>query len=149
MRRNNLLLVAAIVFLLFAAAVGICIRSLSSQESWSPIEYPLEQATWILQAIAAKTTKPLLNDLPTKIGFYMTEYGLDQCWNVLEEAMVRNNNQFTLPVARVYGKYGTPIPSPVGSTQVVIEVIFPNGTVIQMEYYNSTLEACPEMSDSK
>ena len=148
MKRNKLLLGAAIAFLLSAAVCGIYLQSLSSRVSWSPSKYPLEQATWILQAIEAKTAKPSRNNLPTKIGFGMTDNALDQCWDVLQGAMVRNDDQYTLRVAKIYDD-GTPVPGSLGSTQVIIEVAFPDGIPLQMEYYASTLVACNKVNDNK
>jgi hypothetical protein len=148
MKRNKLLLGVAIVFLLSAVVCGIYLQNLSSQVSWSPSKYPLEQATWILQAIEAKTAKPLRNNLPTKIGFFMTDNALDECWNVLQEAMARNDDQYTLRVAKIYDD-GTLVPGSFGSTQVIIEVAFPDGIPLQMEYYASFLVACNKVNDNK
>jgi hypothetical protein len=126
----------------FSIALLLVTAACSSGSLSSKADHPLQVATWLLNAIAAGNHFPTPDEIPENLRFSVWDVALEQCWKLLGEAMTRNNNQYTLRVAGIYGNYGTPIPSPVGSTQVILEVVFPNGTSVEMEYYQSTLEAC-------
>ena len=146
MKRNKLLLITAIAFLFCATTCGLYLYSLRGWESYSPSKYTLDLTAWLLEAVRAQKPMPQQDDLPTDIRFSITQAGLEQCWHVFLETMGRNNNRYTLRTARIIGEYGTPIPSPVGSTEVFAEVIFSDGTLVEVYFYNSTLESCREVT---
>jgi hypothetical protein len=59
--------------------------------------------------------------------------------------MINSNNQYKLVVAGVWGDEGTP--TGLGADEVMIEVIFADGTRAELQYYNNTLVVCREKTD--
>ena len=135
MNRKYLLAVVLIAFTLTAIVGGFVIQKFQDWASQSPSEYPLQQAESLLQTVAANPGEPLHD------GY------TESCWTLLQEAMGRNDSQYVLDVAGVYGDNGTLIPGGTGSDVVLIEAVFPDGTVVELSYYVSTLNNCQELTD--
>jgi hypothetical protein len=102
----------------------------------SPSDYPMQQASTLMQAIALHTTGPMPTSLP--INGYLSQ----GCWDILQTAMAKNNHQYTLVVAGIYGDGGTLVPGGTGSDVVLIDVAFPDGTSVELNFYASTLNMC-------
>lgn len=150
MKRNKLFLCTSIVFLLLIIGCSLYLRSTVLLHQSAIGGQSLVHAEWILQKVKVQTNAPKMEDFPPDIRYSIASENLmEQCWTILQKAMMLSHNQYTTRVVSVYGKEGTPFPSPVGSTQSVIEVVFPNGMSVQLEYYNSTLEVCHSVSDNK
>ena len=66
------------------------------------------------------------------------------CWPNLEPMMEQNDSQYALELIGVWGDYGTPAPG--GSTESLIDIVFVDGTRMQLRYWNgfldSTLSIC-------
>ena len=103
--------------------------------SRSPSESALDSTALVLEAVRENQGQPVPTDLPFDV-----RSGVNQCWTFLQEAMAKNNNRYELVVVSVWGDYGTPTSH--NADEVLIEVVFPDGTRAEMQYYNNTLEVC-------
>ncbi len=142
--RKQLLLLAAIAVVLVIAAVCGGIYGLF--EDWSTYvsnydERALNHAESFLEELSTYHGEQTQIDLTPYWGL------MENCLSFLQEAMTRNDNQYTLIVAGVFGDYGTPKRAGTGATEVVIEVVFPDGTRVALQYYASTLEHCFNVAD--
>jgi hypothetical protein len=98
-------------------------------------DYPMQQSRALMQAIASSTGS--MSNNPAIDGSLS-----EDCWNGLREGMARNSNQYSLVVAGIYGDNGTHIPGGTGSDQVVINVVFPDGSWVELNFYADTLNMC-------
>ena len=64
----------------------------------------------------------------------------DFCWPEVEPFMKQHNGQYALELVGVYGYWGTPDSRPIGSTDTVVDIVFPDGTRMRLHYYNGFLE---------
>jgi hypothetical protein len=127
--------------------IGICsFAYLLFDRYWSdppsPVQTDMDQTELILEAFAAHGDTLVLSDLPLDV-----RYGVEQCQAFLQAAMRENQNQYELVVTGVFGDYGTPVAGGTGTTEVVITIVFPNGTRAEMQYYGHHLDRCREIDD--
>jgi hypothetical protein len=141
-KRKEWLLVVSMAFIFFATICGLCMNTTQLGTSWSPTKLPLEITTWIVDKVKTENTMPAGDMLPADIRFSVSTNALQECWSILKQGIEENDSHYTLQVARVLGEYGTPDGRPIGSTDVLIDVIFRNGTKVQINFYNSTLLEC-------
>lgn len=69
----------------------------------------------------------------------------DLCWPEIQPFMEQHDGDYGLEVVGVYGYWGTPNAKPVGSTNTIIDIVFPDGSGkprIQMIYRNGFLYNC-------
>jgi hypothetical protein len=131
--RKYILPVGAIA-LLTVVICGSLALALSNWASYSPSAYPLQLVQLFLQTVENSKSEPSTEEGQIWAG---------QCWGILQEAMTRNNNQYNVNVVGIYGSsHGTPIFGNTGATLVIIEVAFPDGARVEMDYYEGTLEGC-------
>lgn len=67
----------------------------------------------------------------------------DDCWSLLQERMASNNNKFQLDVNDFYNPLSLPYPVKYDE-QVTINVVFPDGHVVEVLYYKGGLAGCRE-----
>jgi hypothetical protein len=131
--------VIALVGIILLMMLGICgwyiWIDFEEWVSYSPSEYPLQTAEALLQTIATRTPEP---NITPELG----EIVSPQCKDLLQNLMMRNNNQYILTVFRVYGNHGTPSPSPTGADEVLLHVTFPDGSLVELYFYALTLSSC-------
>jgi hypothetical protein len=108
---------------------------------YDPKEYPLQTAEAILQAMAIQTFEPEV----TPEIWQMSEF---ECKALLQALMTQNKNQYTLIVDRVFGDNGTPVPG-TGSDEVLLHVIFPDHSRVEMYFYNIFFINCKKIDDAK
>ena len=144
LRKHPLLNVVLIGILM---GIGICSFAYLLLDSYtsdrlSPVQTDIDQTELILEAFAAHGDKLVLSDPPLDV-----RYGVEQCQALLQTAMRQNQNQFELVVAGIFGDYGTPVVSGTGTTEIVITIVFPDGTHAEMYYYGHHLDVCQEIDD--
>jgi hypothetical protein len=114
-----------------------------SFRSWvddDPTTYPLQQVETLLRAIASQVSTPDINLIEEHDWGILSQ----ECPVLLREYMVKNNNQYTMYVAAVFGDNGTPIPG-TGTDAVLINVVFPDESRIQMQFYGNIFETCHKL----
>jgi hypothetical protein len=144
-RRKIVILRIVGALIAISVACGACYLWLIDIDLPSPEERAILETQEILDSIEdhrcdptvyPKATVPQATVLP----------GLDRgpcsCMEVLSAAMARNDNQYELHVIGIAGEWGTPTGH--GATEALVEVKFPDGTRVTMQYYNWTFEWCPE-----
>lgn len=127
--------------LVIATCCGLVYSAILNWDFPDPSEGPLLIAQALVQTVAAEPLRPTLVNTP---DMYL---GIEGCKDFLHPFMVRNNNQYTISVFAVYGDWGTPIPSPTGSDEVLIDVLFPDGGRVTLQYYAGTLNMCHQLGD--
>jgi hypothetical protein len=105
-----------------------------------PADPAIDRTELILEAVKDHPDEPPPDDLPSDMQF-----GAEQCWDMLQDAMAASHNQYTLEVVGVYGDYGTPTGH--GATEIVVLVTFTDELQITMQYYNYTLEMCRQVTN--
>jgi hypothetical protein len=121
-----------------AAPCGLIWQGLNSH--YDPVEYPLSLTKSLLDAASQPVNAVPPTSLPGDV-----RHVDNRCWTFLKTALAKNNNQYRME-ARLYGDYGTPDPSDMtGSDEVVINVLFMDGTKAELYYYISYLESCREL----
>jgi hypothetical protein len=111
-------------------------------DSWakspSPTDIIREQTDRIVQAAAFHAGSPTPSTLTGEVTF---------CAGFLPAAMKRNNNNYTIVVVNVMGGMASPKPFGTGAVQANVNVVFRDGTRIEMEYYQYMLVICREEPD--
>jgi hypothetical protein len=113
-------------------------------DSWiaspSPTELLRRETEGLLQAARFQPdgTKPSTYSANAPIE-------LTICGRFLPEAMRKNGNNYSITIVGVWGDGGTPIPGGTGAIEALVNVLFPDGTGIEMHYYQYTLEVCREI----
>lgn len=144
--KRVLLVVIGGIILFVAIQCGPLIWLFSESESFPPEDPALEQTHLMLDSAKTHPVGPI----PTELPFDML-YGAEQCWSLLQETMAANDNQYTVVLVGVWGDAGTHYSGGsggTGTTEVVIEVVFPDETRIEMYYYAYTLEVCRELNNN-
>ncbi|MEO8612135.1 MAG: hypothetical protein ABI690_29845 [Chloroflexota bacterium] len=138
--------VFALVGIILLLTVGVCgtfiwiqIKDWASS-SYSPSEYPLQIAKTMLDSIAAGTSEPDVTPEPWEVEE-------DECKALLRSLMTPNNNEYTLTIYRIFGDHGTHIPGGTGSDEVLLHVTFPDGSHVELYFYNINLSSCRKIID--
>jgi hypothetical protein len=138
--------IVAFLGMIFLLIVGICGRYIwIAVEDWASSEYDPSTASLqivdsMLQAIATQTSEADVTVEPWEVAE-------KECKDLLQSLMLQNNNQYTLTVYRIYGNYGTPIFSNTGSDEVLLHVDFPDGSRVELYFYNAILSGCRKIID--
>ncbi len=105
-------------------------------------EYPANLTHSVLKAAATHQNILPPTDLPADVKV------IDKaCWNFLKEAMDKNHNQYRLET-RIYGDYGTPdLSNMTGSDEVIVRIIFQDGSKVELYFYISFLEECRPLTN--
>ncbi len=135
--KQQFLLAAIGIVLVIVTVCGGINLLIEGWLSYVPHEYALNHAESLLERLSTGHGEQ------TQINLPYWEY-VEDC---LGEAMTRNDNQYTLIVAGVFGEYGTPMAGGTGATVVVIDVVFPDGTRVALQYYANILEHCFNVAD--
>lgn len=130
-KRFVLYLIFWLLVVAFAVSGFFCLLFMSWANLPSPQERALQETEFVLKEFIENSTVASPTNLTSMI---------EQCGEFLRKAMVSNNKQYTLRVAGVFGAYGTPTGH--GATEIIVDVIFPDGVQAQIYYYNYTLESC-------
>jgi hypothetical protein len=139
-RRRSLLLAAIGIVLTTAIFCGLCNWRFDLLGEFPPPEQSdLQQTELILEELELHPGDSMPDDFPLDLKL------AEQCWGFLQDTMARNDNQYTLVIVGVYGDYGTPTSH--GANEVVINIVFSDGTRVEMYYYNHTLELCRGLTD--
>jgi hypothetical protein len=126
---------------ILAITIGgfLCGMIKNSLDSWvnspSKTEITLQHVKQLLQAVQQPDA--------TNSAFVSQ---LKVCGDSLASAMKRNNNQYTIQIVGVWGTYASPIPG-TGTTTSVVNVVFPDRTIIEMQFYGYALNLCREIGE--
>jgi hypothetical protein len=142
MRSRSILIVVLAGIITGIATCGLVWWFLAgwTSNSLSASDRAIEQTQLILEEFDTRGGEAALDNLPLD-----AQYGVKQCRSLLRTAMINSNNQYKLVVAGVWGDEGTP--TGLGADEVMIEVIFADGTRAELQYYNNTLVVCREKTD--
>ena len=71
------------------------------------------------------------------------------CGDWLHDILERNGNQYSILIIGVWGDYASPIPGGTGTTSASVQVVFPDGARVNMQYYAYTLVLCELAPDQQ
>jgi hypothetical protein len=144
--RRLILWLATGVIVTIITLMMLCGVVYSFLDGWasgpSPSDRIRQQTIELLQEVEFQAGKAI----PTYT--VRAESAVSLCGNVLPEAMKRNNNKYSLVIVGVWGDYASPIPGGTGSIEAVVNIEFPDGVRLQLQYYAYTLDGCRELSHS-
>jgi hypothetical protein len=125
----------ALVVLLLVGAINLLFVD---RDTLSPTEKIRQRTEAVLQA--AKYPRPTNSLTPVPLEF-------DACGNWLPGVLRRNNNQYSIVIMGVWGDGASPIPGGTGSITAAVQVVFPDNTRLEMQYYAYTLYLCRLIPD--
>jgi hypothetical protein len=129
-----------VVAVIFVMGLSIHLCFSSPRPRTSPTDQIRQRTDDILQTAKYQTDPPTPGTIEA-----IWSLDLKKCGSLLPEAMRRNNNQYSIVVVGVWGDGASPIPGGTGAIQAAVNVVFPNGTRVEMQYYQYTLEVCREL----
>jgi hypothetical protein len=134
-------IIASLLILVVILGAGL-VWLFQNAGKYDPAEYPTTLTQSVLKAAATQQNILPPTDLPADVK------GVEgQCWVFLKAALAKNQNQYQLET-RIYGDHGTPSPvSVTGADDVMIDVIFPDGTKAELYFYNAFLSSCRQLTD--
>jgi hypothetical protein len=97
------------------------------------VRYSLQVTNDLLKAVETYQD----GRIPTESSLY---YGGRHCWKFVQDAMARNDNRYMLNLVAIWGRGGTP--SPFSSDDVLVDVLFSDGSRVRTQFYNGVFEGC-------
>ena len=147
MRRRKWLIILVIVASVLGLIAAVCSFSFWVLVQWAEQnsgpaatraipQYSLQVTNDLLKAVETYQDGPI----PTELPYASQHYGGRHCWNFVQAALARNNNRYVLDLVGIWGRGGTP--SPFSSDDVLVDVLFPDGSRVRTQFYNGTFEFC-------
>jgi hypothetical protein len=66
---------------------------------------------------------------------------LMDCWPIVQQFMMQNDNQYVVQILSVAGD-GYQTPTWTGSSEIIVEIAFPDKSQILVQYYNGAFRGC-------
>jgi len=140
--QSRFILKTAIVFT-FIGIVIVCASAWWLFDSWShsptPTEVVRQETQKVLQAAEYHP-----GDLTVTFSYEDRVSSLNACSGFLPKLMKRNNNRYSMTIVGVWGDYASPIPGGTGAIVAIVQVDFPDRTLVEMQYYQYALDTCQE-----
>jgi hypothetical protein len=108
-------------------------------EGWRKLPSETEKIRHYTEEILRKAQYPL-----STLEATQTENNFNVCSNTLTKIMKQNNNRYSIEIVGVWGTYASPIPGGTGTTTATVHIVFPDGVLIEIQYY-ATAAFCREI----